>query len=309
MDFSDNLFERRLIYPDPAAGRRFASLVGIDHAKKIAVRFICSCLDPTRLEHWARFHHRDARDLIDLVKDRPPLLMLAGDVGTGKTQFAESIGDPVARELGVSITLLSVSLAARGTGRVGEMTHLVSSAFDSAVRDAEKYVSGRGDRPRAGIILLIDEADALTQSREAAQMHHEDRAGVNALVRGVDRISDSRLPASVIMCTNRLSAIDPAVRRRASEILKFGRPDREQAESVLRVLSGVGLSDAEIARIAAEVTDEKEFDVGFTYSDLTQRLLPSIVLSAYPDGPINFEVVDRVVSSMSPTPPFSEERS
>ena len=37
--------------------------------------------------------------------------------------------------------------------------------------------SGRG-----AVILLVDEADALAQSREAAQMHHEDRAGVNAFL-------------------------------------------------------------------------------------------------------------------------------
>jgi AAA+ superfamily predicted ATPase len=68
---------------------------------------------------------------------------------------------------------------------------------------------------RGAVILLVDEADALAQSREAAQMRHEDRAGVNAFIRGVDRIGNG-LPAAVIMCTNRLSALDPAVRRRAA---------------------------------------------------------------------------------------------
>lgn len=296
-----------MTYPDPHAQRRFRSLVGIDNAKTITVRSLCVCLDPSRLERWARTYHKDARSLLDLVLHRPPLLILAGDVGTGKTQLAESVGDPVARELGVGITLFSMSLGARGTGRVGEMTHLISSAFEFAVAEAEKYMNGRGGKPRAGVILLIDEADALAQSREAAQMHHEDRAGVNAFVRGIDRITDSRLPAAVIMCTNRLSAIDPAVRRRAAEILKFDRPDRKQAETVLKVLSEFGFSDADIARLAAEVTEQSESGVGFTYSDLTQRLLPSIVLSAYPDSPVNYDVVARAVSNVSPTPPFGEK--
>ena len=307
MENLENVFERRLTYPDPHAQRRFRSLVGIDNAKTITVRSLCVCLDPSRLERWARTYHKDARSLLDLVLHRPPLLILAGDVGTGKTQLAESVGDPVARELGVGITLFSMSLGARGTGRVGEMTHLISSAFEFAVAEAEKYMNGRGGKPRAGVILLIDEADALAQSREAAQMHHEDRAGVNAFVRGIDRITDSRLPAAVIMCTNRLSAIDPAVRRRAAEILKFDRPGRKQAESVLKVLSEFGFSDADIARLAAEVTEQSESGVGFTYSDLTQRLLPSIVLSAYPDSPVNYDVVARAVSNVSPTPPFGEK--
>ncbi len=309
MESLENVFERRLTYPDPHAQRRFRSLVGIDSVKTVTVRSLCVCLDPSRLERWARIYHKDARNLLDLVLHRPPLLILAGDVGTGKTQLAESVGDPVARELGIGVTLFSMSLGARGTGRVGEMTQLISSAFEFAVTEAEKYMNGRGGKPRAGVILLIDEADALAQSREAAQMHHEDRAGVNAFVRGIDRITDSRLPAAVIMCTNRLSAIDPAVTRRAAEILKFDRPDRKQAESVLKVLSEFGFSDADIARLAAEVTEESESGVGFTYSDLTQRLLPSIVLSAYPDSPVNYDVVARVVSNVSPTPPFGDKGS
>ena len=55
-------------------------------------------------------------------------------------------------------------------------------------------------------------------------MHHEDRAGVNAFIRGVDRLSNGQLPAAVIMCTNRLGALDPAVKRRAADILTFARP-------------------------------------------------------------------------------------
>lgn len=70
-------------------------------------------------------------------------------------------------------------------------------------------------------MLLIDEADALAQSRENAQMHHEDRAGVNAFIRGIDRIANQKLPAAVLMCTNRLKALDPAVQRRAAEVLTF----------------------------------------------------------------------------------------
>jgi hypothetical protein len=36
----------------------------------------------------------------------------------------------------------------------------------------------------ADSLAEVDEGDALAQSRDLAQMHHEDRAGVNALIRG-----------------------------------------------------------------------------------------------------------------------------
>ena len=64
-------------------------------------------------------------------------------------------------------------------------------------------------------------------------MHHEDRAGVNAFIRGIDRIGNGRLPAAAIMCTNRLNALDPAVKRRAADILIFERPDDAQRYAVL----------------------------------------------------------------------------
>ena len=307
MDNFDDLFERRLTYPDTDARRRFDELVGIDDAKSVMVKSICIFFTPARLKKWGERYPKGVPKLLDKVLRRPPLLILSGDVGTGKTQLAESIGDPIARELGIGVTLFPVSLSARGTGRVGEMTKLISLAFEYALREAEKFKDREKNSPRAGVILLIDEADALAQSREIAQMHHEDRAGVNAFIRGIDRIADSRVPAVVIMCTNRLSAIDPAVRRRAAEIIEFARPSKEQAKSVLSILSDVGLSDAEISELADIATNTKDNGIGFTYSDLTQRLLPTIVLNAYPEDPIQFKDVSKIIKSMSATPPFKGE--
>ena len=305
----DELFEQRMTYPDADAARRFGELVGVDYAKSMVLKSICVFLDPSGLEKWGRKYHGGTSRLLETVAARPPLVILAGDVGTGKTQLAESVGDPVARELRVGVTLFPVSLSARGTGRVGEMTRLISSAFEAAVSEAERLKRGGNNRPRAGVILLIDEADALAQSREMDQMHHEDRAGVNAFVRGIDRIAASDSPAAVIICTNRLSAVDPAVRRRAAEIVEFGRPNKEQAKLVLNVLSEVGLSDHDIEKIAGMVTDEERLGTGFTYSDLTQRLLPAIVLSAYPDRAVDYEIVAKAVSGVKPTPPFREQLS
>jgi AAA+ superfamily predicted ATPase len=161
-----------------------------------------------------------------LFRDRPPLFVFAGDVGTGKTMLAETFGDAVAREAEIGVTLYALSLNARGTGAVGEMTSLLSAAF-TEVKQAAKKGAGRG-KHNSGIILLIDEADALAQSRELGQMHHEDRAGVNALIRGVDDLATGNLPAIVVMCTNRLDALDPAVRRRAAVTFTFNRPNEAQ---------------------------------------------------------------------------------
>ncbi|GCC48790.1 hypothetical protein chiPu_0033182, partial [Chiloscyllium punctatum] len=174
-------------------------------------------VNPGGLAAWAQRHHPGAEALLDTVLRRPPLVVLAGDVGSGKTELAETIGDAVARQEKIDITLLPLSLSTRGQGRVGEMTQLLSAAFDYTVGEATRLKSASG-KARGALILLVDEADALAQSREAAQMHHEDRAGVNAFIRGIDRISNAKLPAAVLMCTNRLGALDPAVRRRAKAV-------------------------------------------------------------------------------------------
>jgi SpoVK/Ycf46/Vps4 family AAA+-type ATPase len=233
-----------------------------------------------------------------------PRRYLAGDVGTGKTALAESVGDSVARDSNARVILYRMSLSSRGSGLVGEMTKLVSGAFAEVATAATK-TKGAG-KHRGAHILLIDEADALAQTRESTQMHHEDRAGVNALIRGIDEFSSKRLPAAVVMCTNRLNAIDPAVRRRAAEILEFLRPGDEQRRLILTsALSPIGFTESQIDRLVA-ATSAASQPPGFTYSDLTQRLLPGLVLDAYPNKPITFERALEMAIKMKPTPQFSE---
>ncbi|MDC1174182.1 AAA family ATPase [Bacteriovoracaceae bacterium] len=212
----------------------------------------------------------------------------------------------VARQEGIDITLLPLSLSSRGQGRVGEMTRLVSGAFDLAINEAEKFRTKK-DSFSGGIILLVDEADALTQSRESSQMHHEDRAGVNAFIRGVSRIERSGLPIGIIMCTNRLESIDPAVQRRASEVLVFKRPNRDARKAIIYpVLSNLGLSDKEIDNIVEVTGETNDLDYGFACSDLIQRLIPTIILDAYPDKRILAERALSIAKEMLPTPPFSK---
>ena len=142
------------------------------------------------------------------------------------------------------------------------------------------------------------------QSRELSQMHHEDRAGVNAVIRGIDDLAEDRAGVLVVMCTNRLEALDPAVRRRAAAEFVFERPTAEQRRQVLAAgLAGANLSEAIIEQLVV-ATGEKVGEVGFTYSDLTQRLLPSIVLKAYPDKAVSGDLAIEVARSITATAAF-----
>jgi SpoVK/Ycf46/Vps4 family AAA+-type ATPase len=301
------IFEEVNEFPDPDAKRRFAALVGLDEVKDRLLKEARLLLAPDALAAWSLKHHGAKIPLIDTFRDRAPLFLFAGDVGTGKTALAKTFGDAVARTADLTVTLYSLSLTARGTGAVGEMTSLLSSAFDEVRQAARKAVS-KG-RASSAVILLIDEADALAQSRELAQMHHEDRAGVNALIRGVDDLAGNRFPAVVVMCTNRLEAIDPALRRRAAATFEFGRPTEEQRALVLTPLVDAGFSNQQVLALAKATGPTKGQNYGHTYSDLTQRFLPALVLDAFPDRPITFERAKEILDRTSPTPPFNCEMS
>lgn len=300
------LFDRIISYPDPEQQGRLARLIGLDDHKSRLTKILGLLVNPAGLVSWAQKHHPGADDLLDTVLRRPPLVVLAGDVGSGKTELAETIGDAVARQQDIDINLFPLSLSSRGQGRVGEMTQLISSAFDHIMTEAQKLKSTSG-RNRGAVILLVDEADALAQSRESAQMHHEDRAGVNAFIRGVDRLAGARVPAAVIMCTNRVNALDPAVKRRAAEIMTFARPNAEQRRFVLGLrLQPLGLSQTDLTALVEATGHQNGRDYGFTFSDITQRLLPAIVLDAYPSQPVSGARAVEIAQGMLPTPPFQE---
>ena len=301
-----DVFEASLDYPDPEARRRLALLTGIDDQRERLEKGLILTIDRQAMERWSKASHGSCLPLVAHFLARPPLFLLAGDVGTGKTALAETIGDAVARRADLPLTLHRMSLGSRGSGLVGEMTGLVTRAFSQVVEAGRKSVDKNG-KARAGHILLIDEADALAQSRSTDQMHHEDRAGVNALIRGINLLAEAKLPIAVLMCTNRVGAIDPAVLRRAAEVLEFGRPGTERRRSVLVAgLDGVGFDERQVEELV-QATGPHDGEPGFTYSDLTQRLLPGFALDAFPDSRITFKRAMERALATRPTPEFKED--
>lgn len=304
--YLDDLFEQRISYPDVEVRERLDCLIGLDEHKTRLTKILSLLVNPSGLKAWADKHHPGMKGLLTTVLRRPPLVVLAGDVGSGKTELAETIGDTVARQEKIEITLFPLSLSTRGQGRVGEMTQLLSAAFDYTITEANKLKANSG-RARGAVILLVDEADAIAQSREAAQMHHEDRAGVNAFIRGLDRIGHGRLPAAVIMCTNRFGSLDPAIKRRAADILNFVRPNEMQRHAALEEpLKQLGFTRGQIDTVVNITGAYNGRAYGFTFSDLLQRLLPAIILDAYPHKAVTPVRAIEVARTIVPTPPFQE---
>lgn len=300
------LFEQTINFPDPDMRERYNLLVGLDDTKSRLQKILGLLVNPNAIKEWVNKYHNGAKRITGFVLRRPPLIVLAGDVGSGKSELAYTIGDAVARLEKIDVELLPLSLATRGEGRVGQMTQLISAAFEYTLEKAKKLKNNVG-KSQGAVILLVDEADALAQSRENDQMHHEDKAGVNAFIRGIDSLGNGKFPAAVIMCTNRPNALDPAIKRRAAEIIYFKRPDEEGRHTVLdEPLTELGFSKHDIKEIVTLTGPQNGRDYGYTFSDLVQRLIPSLVLDAYPDKAIDPARAIEITKSVIPTSPFKE---
>lgn len=298
---AQKFFEGVISYPNDAAAETYSSLIGLDEIKERLVKEASLLIASDNLEKWSKKYNKKVLVACKVFEKRTPLIVFAGDVGTGKTALAESFGNEIARQLGSDVHLLRVSVQTRGTGLVGEMTQLIGKAFNEAKKVAEAVSSP--------VVLLVDEADTLAQSREESQMHHEDKAGVNALIQGIDHVKEAHAPILVVFCTNRMQAIDPAIMRRAAIIHEFVRPTHDRLKMVFKQYFGdLGLTDQQLSQLADESSPTADRSYGFTYSDITNRVIPATILRAYPNRALEFADILKTLQLLQPTPPFQDGR-
>lgn len=297
-----SFFEMERQYPSKEAQDWYERLVGLDEHKKRLLIELEILLYPEHLEAWSRKHHgKRVLQLCELQRNRVPLVLLEGDVGTGKTALAETIGDALARRGSgrKHVHLMKINTQIRGTGQVGEMSDMIAQAFAQAENRARDL---NGDP----VLLLIDEADALAATRDTQQMHHEDKAGLNTVLQRLDNLRLTRLPLAVIFITNRPDALDPAIRRRAALRLTFERPnDEARAELFQTSIPELRLNKdqvQELVRLTGE-REPKNEGTPLTASDITDRLLPGALREAYSlDRELRLEDLLEQARSVKPTP-------
>jgi SpoVK/Ycf46/Vps4 family AAA+-type ATPase len=147
-------------------------------------------------------------------------------------------------------------------------------------------------------VLIVDEADDLATGRNQTPAHHEDRAGVNVLIKQINQLMTSPAPVALIIITNRADVLDPAVLRRAALQLIFERPNEKARFAVFqRILEG---TDSTVAQIH-ELAKLTEHNIPYTYSDLTDRAASP---SAEPGKTISLSALPR----LRPQSPKSSRR-
>jgi hypothetical protein len=288
------IFDAETVLPDGRLEAKAKTLLGFD-ARYVRVRDqLRLLLNADEIPAWNRRHHQGGLALCDLISEQYPLAIFHGDVGTGKTATAEAIANRLVTETRTEDSVLfKLSNRVRGVGKVGEMGSLISEAFVQVAKAA-----GRGRRA----ILVIDEGDSLAAARAQDHSHHEDKVGVNTLIQEIDGVRQFGGRVMVFLCTNRLSALDPAVRRRAAIVEEFRRPTADQRRDLLAMdLAALGLSPAQIGQLVT-ATGARPGRPDWTYSDIRTRLYPSAMALAFPDKPLTFDHLRSVAEGMAPSP-------
>jgi AAA+ superfamily predicted ATPase len=281
-------------HPKPDFKKEYDNLIGLDSKKAKLLSTLKLLLVPESKDNWIQKHHSSGLNLLNLVFSGTPLIILEGDVGCGKTALAQSVATPLAMDLEKKIVVFETPSNIRGSGLVGEISNRITEAFEQVKRKLTSDGIG---------LLIIDEADDIATSREQNQAHHEDRAGLNVLIKQIDQINKQGSPFAVLLITNRVSSLDPAVRRRAALELKFERPKGEDLKSLLvHLLDGIDYPEDDLNEIVSEL-DQKE--VLYSYSDLIHRVMKEVVYSAIEkDEPLTFNSFKKVLETVEPSPTF-----
>lgn len=279
------------IHPNPQAQALYSGLVGIeDH--KIALRDrLVLALEPRRLDTWRKKHHPKGLGLLDRLQRRAPLILLSGEVGCGKSALASCIATPVAELIDRRIQCFETPSDIRGGGLVGGISDRITAAFAHVQRQLKSRAAG---------ILIIDEADDLATSRAQMQAHHEDRAGLNVLIKQLDAFGRAESPLAVLLITNRADVIDAAVMRRAMLHLRFERPDDEARRAVFSaLLDGVPST----AKQVKALVDKSRKTPAYSYSDLVQRVGESALMAAWQGGrPLSVAHFVAALDAIEPSP-------
>lgn len=285
-------------HPNKEIKKDYNLLVGIDEQKKDLLKTLSMLLDQKKIQQWEKKFHNKGLPIMAHLKTSSPLIILSGEVGCGKTALAQSIGTPLAEVLGVPIKVFETPSNIRGSGLVGEISNRITEVFEAAKTRLKNDEVG---------LLIIDEADDIATSRAQNQAHHEDHAGLNVLIKQIDAIKKSNKNLAVIMITNRIVVLDPAIRRRTSLHLIFERPTGKKLEELLTwILSGVEVKKGEMEKI---INICAAHSIAYSFSDLIQRVAKQALYEAVEQN-VSFSanLFQQILEKTEPTPLLGDQK-
>ena len=292
---TQNTFDTQRKLPSGELKDIAETLVGFEGHYEALKNHLTVVLMPDHVDEWSRKYHNRIIPLCRVIRQRYPLFLFSGDVGTGKTVTAECAADRLTREMGREGFLLKLSTRVRGKGLHGEMSQLIQDAFENLKTQAGK---------KRLSFLLIDEADSIASLRSTEQMHQEEKAAVNTLIQKIDEIRQVGGRAVVFLCTNRAKVIDQAVVRRAALHIEFSRPNREECLKLLaHDLQGIELTSKELNKLASLISKGGQHgEIGYSFSDFRLRFLPEALARSFPNQALTFDILRKTVVDVKPSP-------
>ena len=290
-----NTFDTQRELPSGELKNTAETLVGFESHYEALKNHLMVVLMPDHVDAWSMEYHKQIIPLCKVIRQRYPLFLFSGDVGTGKTVTAECAADRLTRDMGREGFLLKLSTRVRGKGLHGEMSQLIQDAFENLTTQAGK---------KRLSFLLIDEADSIASLRSTEQMHQEEKAAVNTLIQKIDEIRQVGGRAIVFLCTNRANVIDQAVVRRAALHIEFFRPNREECLKLLtHDLQGIGLTSKELNKLASLISRGGQYgENGYSFSDFRLRFLPEALARSFPNRALTFDILRETVLAVKPSP-------
>lgn len=295
MPSPSSIFDSEIPLPDDRLKRKEKTLLGFDARYDRVHKQLQLLLRLDEINDWSRRHYgKKIIPLCELMDEQYPLVVFYGDVGTGKTATAECIANRLVREAKAEDSILfKLSNSVRGGGKVGEMGTLLVDAF-------KRINESAGKNRRA--ILIIDEGDSIGASRNQEHSHHEDKVAVNTLIQSIDGLRRHGGRVLAILCTNRLSVIDVALRRRAAIVEEFVRPSADERRKLFTMdLDGLNLKPAQLQELV-ELTGQQNGKPPWTYSDIRSRLYPTAMAAAFPNRSLVFEDLRDAARIIAATP-------
>ena len=291
----ENTFDTQRELPDNELDKIAKTLVGFSKRYETIKNHIKIMLSPEELDDWSKKHYKMVIPLCEVIRQRYPLFLFSGDVGTGKTVTAECVANRLTQEMRKEGFLLKLSTRVRGKGLHGEMSQLIQDAFEELAKQAGK---------KRLSFLLIDEADSIASLRSTEQMHQEEKAAVNTLIQKIDEIRQIGGRATIFLCTNRINVIDQAIVRRSALHMEFSRPNKEEIlELLAKDLHGLDLTSGELDELASLTSEGGHYgDNGYTFSDFRLRFLPEAVIRVFPDRKLAFDVLKETILDVQPSP-------
>jgi SpoVK/Ycf46/Vps4 family AAA+-type ATPase len=290
------IFDNQEPLPSKRLTEQQATLLGFERRFKRVSNQLRLLMHIGDLQKWSQKHHGGHTKICNYVGAQYPLAIFYGDVGTGKTVTAECTANRlvVEDEKADDSVLFKMSTRVRGSGKVGEMGTLINHAFQEVVKSA-------GGKRRA--ILIIDEGDSLAAKRSQEHSHHEDKVAVNTLIQNIDELARFNGRIILFLCTNRHSALDPAILRRAAVKEEFLRPtDDERLDLFNFDLDDFGFSKKELSELVEATAFSKKRHANWTYSDIRLRLYPAALALAFPDKKLEMRHLLDSAREIEPSP-------